>query len=235
MRITILEDEKQVSDKILLFLEKYGNENNIYLDVNVFADGYSLLRNYKGDADVLFLDIQLPDITGMEVAKRIRKIDQDVVIVFVTNLHQYAIDGYEVGAFDFILKPLNYMGFSLKLDRICKELSHKSKEEKIMLSTREGLKKLNVADIYYVEVVDHDAVFHLAGEEVRIRRPLSNIAAELAPFYFVLCNSCYLVNLRRIKEVKNNTVFVGDAQLPISKSKRKSFFEEMAKYIGGTV
>ena len=203
--------------------------------MEIYEEGQTLLQNYREDIDILFLDIQLPDITGMEVAKQIRKIDKNVLIVFVTNLHQYAIEGYEVGAFDFVLKPLNYTGFSMKLERICNELLHKSRQETYTIKTRQGMRKLLIIDIDYVEVMNHDLIFHMGEEKIKIRRTMSELVRALSPYYFSQCNSCYLVNLRRIEEIKGNVVRVGNELLTISKQKRKPFLEDVAKYIGGSV
>lgn len=108
MRVCVLEDEKIVADKLCSFIEKYCAEQGVRVEVQVFPDAFALLEGYHADVDILFMDIQLPVMNGMEAAKKIRETDEKVLIVFVTNLAQYAVEGYDVNAFDFILKPVEY-------------------------------------------------------------------------------------------------------------------------------
>ncbi len=237
MKIGILEDERDVAEKIKQYIAKYfekrgGGES---LELHSYADAYELLENYRADFDVLFMDIQLNMMTGMEAAERIRRQDSRVLIVFVTNLAQYAVEGYQVNAFDFILKPVDYNGFAMKLDRIARELEHRSDDVFVNLKTKDGYVRLNVARIAYVEVRAHDLIYHADGETVAVRGTLKNAASELEGRYFSLCNSCYLVNLACVKRANKTVVLNTGEELPISQGKRKQFLSELAKYMGGTI
>ena len=237
MKIGILEDERDVAEKIKQYIAKYfekrgGGES---LELHSYADAYELLENYRADFDVLCMDIQLNMITGMEAAERIRRQDSRVLIVFVTNLAQYAVEGYQVNAFDFILKPVDYNGFAMKLDRIARELEHRSDDVFVNLKTKDGYVRLNVARIAYVEVRAHDLIYHADGETVAVRGTLKNAASELEGRYFSLCNSCYLVNLACVKRANKTVVLNTGEELPISQGKRKQFLSELAKYMGGTI
>ena len=237
MKIGILEDERDVAEKIKQYIAKYfekrgGGES---LELHSYADAYELLENYRADFDVLFMDIQLNMMTGMEAAERIRRQDSRVLIVFVTNLAQYAVEGYQVNAFDFILKPVDYNGFAMKLDRIARELEHRSDDVFVNLKTKDGYVRLNVARIAYVEVRAHDLIYHADGETVAVRGTLKNAASELEGRYFSLCNSCYLVNLACVKRANKTVVLNTGEELPISQGKRKQFLSEFAKYMGGTI
>lgn len=237
MKIGILEDERDVAEKIKQYIatcfEKRGGGES--LELHSYADAYELLENYRADFDVLFMDIQLNMMTGMEAAERIRRQDSRVLIVFVTNLAQYAVEGYQVNAFDFILKPVDYNGFAMKLDRIARELEHRSDDVFVNLKTKDGYVRLNVARIAYVEVRAHDLIYHADGETVAVRGTLKNAASELEGRYFSLCNSCYLVNLACVKRANKTVVLNTGEELPISQGKRKQFLSELAKYMGGTI
>ena len=118
-KILALEDEKPQQELLARFLTKYREANPVFqYSLTIYDRGIQLLTEYHRDADLIFLDIRVPDTKGINVAKEIRKNDEKVMIVFITNLTQYAIDGYSVGAFDYILKPLKYASFEAKLDRI---------------------------------------------------------------------------------------------------------------------
>lgn len=224
---------KKIKQYIATYFEKRGGGES--LELHSYADAYELLENYRADFDVLFMDIQLNMMTGMEAAERIRRQDSRVLIVFVTNLAQYAVEGYQVNAFDFILKPVDYNGFAMKLDRIARELEHRSDDVFVNLKTKDGYVRLNVARIAYVEVRAHDLIYHADGETVAVRGTLKNAASELEGRYFSLCNSCYLVNLACVKRANKTVVLNTGEELPISQGKRKQFLSELAKYMGGTI
>lgn len=235
MRIGILEDEQEVADKIKSYVLKYFGERGREVETFSYPDAFELIESYHADLDVLFMDIQMNLMNGMEAAKHIRQSDPHVLIVFVTNLAQYAVEGYEVNAFDFILKPVDYHGFSMKLDRICKELDHRNPGEFINVKTKEGITRLNVSDIAYVEVRAHDLIYHAGGESFVARGALKNVAQELEKHYFSLCNSCYLVNLAYVRKVNKTVLLSTGDELFVSQGKRKQFMSELAKYIGGTI
>ena len=186
------------------------------------------------DADLIFFDIEMPGLSGMDVAKKVREYDKHTTIVFVTNLAQYAIEGYSVNAFDFLLKPINYSSFELKLDRVFHELHHHMDENFITIGNKQGITRLNVNDILYVEVKNHDLIYHSLKEEYRIRSTMLKAVEELSQYHFELCNACYLVNLKYVNRIENNMVEIGESKLMISQSRRKTFLSSFAKYLGGT-
>jgi len=237
MKITILEDEKQVSDKIESFIRKYFDETKLGTPtVSVFNNGFDLLENYTNDTDVLFMDIQLPGISGMDAAKEIKAKDKNVIIVFITNLAQYAIKGYEVNAFDFILKPIDYDGFKMKLERIVTEYNHLNEGEYITIKNKEGLIRIPMDSLLYLEVVSHNIVFHTNETQYELRGALQDYVESLSDHYFVLCNKGYLVNLAHVRKVDKLFAVMSDGtQLLISKGKRKTFLEDLNKYLGGTI
>ena len=199
LRIGILEDEKARSDELMGFLERYKNEHGSFsYSVKVYETGGKLLFDYKQDYDLLFLDIRLPDMLGIDAAREIRKIDPNVMIVFVTSLTQYAIDGYEVNAFDYILKPLMYQPFALKLTRILNILNRASAKKMLTLKTKQLTFRLDTDVILYVEVSGHNLIFHTLEREYRIWGTLSKIEQELEGGSFSRCNACYLVNLKYV-------------------------------------
>ena len=234
LRIGILEDEKARSDELLQFLERYKSEHERFsYSTKVFSAGCQLLFDYKQDYDLLFLDIRLPDMLGIDAAREIRKTDENVMIVFVTNLTQYAIAGYEVNAFDYILKPLLYQPFSLKLTRILNILNRDSSKKMLTLKSRQLSLRVDADSVLYVEVSGHDLIFHTAEQEYRIWGTLSGIEQELDGGSFFRCSACYLVNLKYVEHIKGLTVSVKGHELSISRNRRREFMEALARYKGG--
>ena len=111
-RIGIAEDDPSFQKTISEYIERYKKETNIDIQASFFQDGNDLVFKYEPIYDVLLLDIVMPKMKGMDAAREIRKRDQRVLIIFITNMAQYAINGYEVGALDFVLKPIKYFSFS---------------------------------------------------------------------------------------------------------------------------
>ena len=127
--IAIVEDEATFIEQLIEYLHQFEEENHVEFKVSVFQDGAEILKDYKNEYDAIFFDIEMPKVNGMQAAEQIRDMDDDVVIMFITNMAQYAIQGYSVGALDFVMKPINYYTFSMKLKRVLKRVEKKDKEQ----------------------------------------------------------------------------------------------------------
>ena len=236
LKIGILEDEPEQCEKLLEFLHLYEQKYpDFSCSTDVFDTANKLLFNYRPGFDILFMDIRLPDMLGIDAARQIRKTDEDVLIIFVTNLSQYAIDGYSVNAFDYILKPLLYGAFETKLERICHVLAHRRTRTYLTLHTKQETYRLEVDTIVYIEVSGHDLVFHTEKGDCQVWGTLSRYEQELPADYFSRCNACYLVNLKYVRGVRGGIVDLGCASLAVSRNRNKSFLSDLAKYKGGSV
>ena len=233
-RICIVEDDPTTSATLDEYLHRYADNHNVKVETKRFANAFDFLESFSSDADAIFFDIEMPGMNGMEAAKKIREKDAFVTIVFVTNLAQYAIEGYSVDALDFILKPLHYDAMELKFDRIFNELSHHEKEETLTVIRKGNVQVIKISQIEYVEISNHNLIYHLNKGEITTWGSLSSVSEKLSPHHFVLANACYLVNLQYVRGIEGNDVVVGANRLPISKSKRKAFLSELAMYFGGT-
>ena len=196
LNIIILEDQAEQADRLSHMLKKYAESHEGFAyNLKLYDRSIPFLTEYKCDADLLFLDIQIPDMLGMEAAKRIRQMDNRVMIIFVTMLTQYAIEGYSVGAFDYVLKPVRFEEFSSKMDRVCRMLAHQSTSMTLEVRTKEEIRRINVDDITFIEVSNHDVLIHTDSEIIRQWGNLKTYEEKLAPAHFVRCNVSFLVNL----------------------------------------
>ena len=168
----------------------------------------------------------------MDAAEKIRELDEHVVLMFITNMAQYAIRGYSVGALDFVMKPINYYTFSMKIKRALKRVQKKEMPT-ILLTTPDGVKKLNVSQIYYVEIQGHMLHYHTDEGEFVVRGTLLSAEQMLPSGFFVKCNHWYLVNLQHVTEVRKNTAIVGNFELEISRRNRAGFLKALAEHMGG--
>lgn len=133
IRIAIVEDEDLYIRQLTQYLEKYEKKEQEDFEITVYRDGDGITSQYNAQFDIILMDIQMKFVNGMTAAEEIREVDSEVVIIFITNMTQYAIRGYEVDAFDYILKPVSYFAFSQSL---AGRLPESKKEEVDMLRFR---------------------------------------------------------------------------------------------------
>ena len=236
LKIVILEDETPQLDRLAGFLARYQADHpDFTYTLETYDRGILLLEAYKRDADLIFLDIRVPDMLGMDVARHIRKVDNQVMIVFVTSLTQYAVDGYSVEAFDYILKPIHYASFSAKLDRALRVLGHREPQLMLDLRTKESARRLPADGVIYIEISAHDLLFHTSGETIKLWGTLSKYEELLRPVHFARPSTSFLVNLKYVRGVKKDEVLLSGGTVPLSRSKRKEFLAALAQYKGGSV
>ena len=200
--------------------------------VTVFEAATQILESYEPLYDMILMDIDMPGINGMDAADQIRQTDQDVVIVFITNIASFAIRGYEVGAMDFVVKPITYYNFSTRLARALKR-SRSREPRQIILTLADGVKKLEVGQIYYVEVQNRMLHYYTQESVFAVRGTMQSVQQMLEAYSFAKCNHWYMVNLRHVSEVKKNTVVVGEYELEISRRNRTPFLKALTEYVGG--
>lgn len=116
-KIAIVEDREETRESLNRFVRQYAQEQGLQVEISLITDGAEIAEHYTPGFDIIFMDVEMPRLDGFGAAEAIRAVDADVVLVFVTNMAQYAIRGYEVDALDYVLKPVNYYQFCTKLSR----------------------------------------------------------------------------------------------------------------------
>ena len=233
-KIAVVEDNSESFEILYGYFDKFSKEFNSNFRVTRFSDGEKFLQSYKKkDFDIILMDIDLPGLNGMETVKKLRELDQDVTVVFVTNLAQYAVAGYEVNAFDFIVKPFTYYHFSVKMRRVINRFEGKRDIRFWINVTGSGRKEINSAKLKYVEVVKHKVIYHTEEGDFVTLGSMLKAQEQLKEASFALCNRCYLVNLKYVTGVHLFEVIVGGEALQISHLKRNEFLAELNHYISG--
>lgn len=233
MNFAIIDDEEKQSEKLVELLtlfhdEVESNSDNYHIDT--FNNGDLFLSNYHKNYDIIFMDIKMPTESGMSVAKKLRNIDSDVKLVFVTQMSQYAIDGYQVGAYDYILKPINKTRFFSMMKRCLRKIEENNSKDIILLKTQYGQTNINISSIRYIEVQGHKCVVH-AEDDYSVWLTLSKIEQMLSAYeFFCRINSCYLINLNYVKSSKGYEVNISDTTLYISRDKKKNFQIAMSRH-----
>ena len=232
IRIALVEDEAEMRAQLQGYVQRhtrqYGTENK----KTEFADGMELLDDYRPVYDILFLDVEMKHLDGMETARRVRELDKDVIIVFITNMPQYAIGGYAVGALDYVLKPVPYFAFSQQLLKAVARLEKRARHY-LTVPVEGGLRRLDTASIYYLESEGHRVHFYTDEGDFSAPGALKTFEEKLAACPFARCNSGYLVNLAQVRELRQSTVQVGPCELQVSRPQRKAFLAALTDYIGG--
>lgn len=233
LNVVIVEDEPEAANVLKSYFSKMSSEEKIDFNISVFSDGESFLKEYKPGYDIVLMDIELPGLNGMETTKVLRTKDQNVVVIFVTNLAQYAVEGYSVGALDFIVKPVNYFNFEMKMKRAISR-STSQKNVKLWISLKGGEKRcISSNSIKYIEVMNHSLTFHTTSGDFETTGSIANIFTELKNLPFAMCNRCFLVNLRFVQSTSDYNVLVGDTNLQISHLKRKEFLQKLNRFFSG--
>ena len=232
IRIAMVEDEAAVREQLQGYIQRYTRQYGTEFAVTEFSDGVEILDAYRPVYDIVLLDVEMKHLDGMETARRIRELDRDVVLLFITNMAQYAIKGYAVGALDYVLKPVPYFAFSQQLQKAEEKLRRRARHY-LAVPVEGGLRRLDTAQIYYMESEGHRVHFYTEEGEFSAPGALKTFEEKLADLPFARCNSGYLVNLALVKSVQQGLAQVGPYELQVSRPKRKSFLAALADYIGG--
>ncbi len=232
IKIALVDDEREERERLLGYCRDLRKEVMDELDVRTFASGDEFLSRQGESYDLICLDIDMEGRDGISTAKEIRKTDSQVIIIFVTNMAQMAIKGYEVRALDFVVKPVNYYSFALKMKNALSMIENRKTME-IVLPTPGGMQKFSSDELYYVEVSGHYLSYHTKDGVFRQKASMKEIEDRLGGLSFKRCNNCYLVNLKHVSSVDRDEIRVGGDRLKISRPRRKEFLQSLANYMGG--
>ncbi len=232
MKIAIIDDNAADRKSLHTYIKKFFQEIAEEVTVDSYSEAVSFLKNYNYGYSFIIFDIDMPEISGIDAAKELRKNDPNVVLMFVTNMPQYALEGFAVDAVDYVLKPISYPDFKLKMQKAMRYIKV-SEDHSLAISTTEGYVQVLTSDIYYIESQLHYATYHTKQGDYRTRASLRDIEPNLTGLHFVRCSNSYLVNLKYVEAIQGNDVTVAGTPLPISRGKKNSFMSEFTKYAGG--
>ena len=231
MRIAVCDDEelfriefKSVLDKVLI---------NAEYDIDTFSGGSSLYDAFlKNPFDLVFLDIEMPGIDGITLAKRLRAVSENVQIVFLTSHIEYALEGYEVNALRYLVKPVDMN----KLSEVLKYIQDKKNNSRQIMIKQEGEDiVIDISDIIYMESMDKNVRIVTSKSEYITRYNISDYEEELKNSGFLRIHRGYLISLSKVKKiVKNDVVMDGDISLPVSRSNIKTLKDALYAYVEGT-
>lgn len=235
-RAIIVEDDQDAADALRAHLSRFGNEAQVEFSVEVLSSALELLET-RHPCDIYFLDIGLPGVNGMEAAQIIRQTDEVTPIVFVTDLAQYAVRGYSVDALDFMVKPVGYQDFALRMRRALRVMA-RNDGARVTLPTATGLRVVALRDVVFIEIIKHDLYWHVAGvaEPLRMRGSLKALEEELPQDRFCRIAAGYIVNMGHIKAASGSEVVMSDGtRLAVSRSRKAEALAAFSRFAGGSI
>ena len=226
--IAIVEDTKSERERLQSFMEQYCREKGLELQLQLFEDGAAFLEQYPAALDVVLLDIEMPGLSGLDTARRMREFDKNVQLLFVTYLVQYAIEGYSVDAADFLPKPVSYPTFCSRMDRLMGKLRYFAPRFLMTSYAREPI-SCQIQQISYIESLNKKTILHMAdGQEYFSSEPLYALEEKLRGEAFFRCHNAFLVNLGHVCTVGANELTVSGQTIPVSKYRKKEFLQKLA-------
>ena len=230
IRIAICDDEKHMSDHIRSMVLNFFRKKNREISLRMFSSGEELL-NYNGQIDILFLDIQMKDMDGMETARRLRADKFRGFLVFITVLKEMVFQSFEVQAYDYLVKPVDDKQFEKTMERLYASMQNASEDSLLVQKGYEG-RIIREDEIVFCEIIDRKIYLNLAsGEVVDYYERIENLETKLNNRFY-RCHRSYLINLKHLKGYKNGTACMDNGkEIPVSRLRSREFSGVVLQYM----
>ena len=230
IRIAICDDEKHMSDHIRAMASDFFRKKNREIQLRTFLSGEELL-NYDGQMDILFLDIQMNGMDGLETARKLRAGKFRGFLIFITVLKEMVFQSFEVQAYDYLVKPVDEKQFGKTMERLYTSMQNASEDS---LLVQQGYERRIVPkdEIVFCEIIDRKIYLNLtSGEVVDYYERIENLESKLDSHFF-RCHRSYLINLKHLKGYKNGTAYMDNGkEVPVSRLRSKEFSSVVLQYM----
>ena len=227
-RIAIVDDDRADAERLTAYLARYGEEKQQRLDCACFPSADEFLASYRMQYDIIFMDIRMRGTNGMEAAQKLREKDQAVILIFLTSLAQYAVQGYEVDALAYILKPVTYPALKMKMEKAI--VRCKKDAPDIVINTGGASVCVNADELKYVEIFDHNIQYRTASGVLKAYGTLKDVEAALPETGFFRLNKQTIVNLRYVTRIEGGNATVDGREFVISRQRKKEFLAHYHRY-----
>lgn len=231
--IVVCDDEKNFREIMKRYIQRYQEEHEVCFCIREFDDGSELINKMPKEIDILFLDIKMEAMDGIEAAKKIRSFNEWTPIVFLTSAAEYALEGYKVDAFDYLIKPIPYEKFDVVLSKMLKKISGRINKS-LMIKSNDIWYRIHIGDIVFAEMLRRHCIIHTMYETYVSTKKLKDIESELDQDNFFRCNSGYIVNFDYIEKIVQSDIYLSNGDIiTVSRPKKKMFTTKLTEYWGG--
>lgn len=231
LKVAIVENNPDDLALLCENLEKYKKSNNTKILISSFKSAEAFLASNINDYDLAFIDIELDGESGIEASLKLRKKNQSIFIIFVTNMPQYALQGYKVNALDYIIKPITYNALAFRMKQI--EIIQRDRIPSIGISFNREEMRLSTSSIYCIGISDHLITFYTEKGEFSKSDSISlkKLEKKYEKFGFARCCSSYLVNLRWVEKIDHSFVYVNKQKYPLSRTMKNAFITKYSRAV----
>ena len=225
VKIAIIDDNDLDAANLESSIKRYqeAHKDTCSFAITKFNRGINFLEPFNDIFDVAFLDIDMPVMSGLECAKKIRENGSQMSIVFVTNYASLAVDGYGVDALDFVVKPVKDVDLNRAMDKLFNKLEAEEKEDKLIVKTKSGYQTIRIKTIKYVEINVHDVYYYTTTGVYKTREVLKQIEKNINNPKFVMCSSSYLINLDFVDSIEKDDIRIDGRRIKIARTRKKDF------------
>lgn len=228
--VAICDDENYMSDIIEKMVSDFFHRKNMDVVITRFSSGEELLK-YDGRIDILFLDIQMKEMDGMETARRMRKRKFKGFLIFITILKEMVFESFEVQAYDYLVKPIEKAYIEKMMERLFVSLQSSS-ETNLLVQKGYESRIVPFEDIVFCEIIDRKVYLHLESSEVvDFYDRIENLETKLDDRFF-RCHRSFLINMKYLKGYKNGRAYMNDGiEIPVSRLRSKEFSSVILQYM----
>ncbi|MEG1131517.1 MAG: LytTR family DNA-binding domain-containing protein [Romboutsia sp.] len=231
LKIALCEDEQSQRKTIKNYINEIFKKDGKNYELIEFENGESLLKEYPKGVDILFLDIQMGNLNGMDTARKIREFDEKVEIIFITGVWEYVQEGYEVRAYRYLIKPVDFENFA-KQFKLCTSYIEKQKNSSILATYKGESNKIPVNSIVYIETDNRNTIIHTMDKSYKSNMGISKLEKDLEDENFLRCHNSFLINLQYISKIGQNSVNLSKFEVLVSRHKMKDLKLKFTNLLG---
>ncbi|MGL4738458.1 MAG: LytR/AlgR family response regulator transcription factor [Cellulosilyticaceae bacterium] len=234
IHFVICEDEVAQRELLRDYIQKMMLAREEGSKILAYESGEQLLNHYPSQADVIFLDIQMGQMSGIETAKAIRKFDEEVALIFVTGDPGFMQKGYEVDARRYLLKPISYEEFEKQVTPCIQKISEK-RSHYIWIKSEYNDYKILVSQIKYAEKVGRKLILHTESRIYETCMSMKELEERLGEDYFMRCHKSFFVNLMKVEGIEKDRILLGGEWIPVGRLLMKTLKKQLLEVLGAKV
>ncbi|CEN75943.1 two-component signal transduction response regulator [[Clostridium] sordellii] len=233
-RIVICEDDNLQRNEINSFISEIFSEISNNIKIFEFSSAEEVIESKLEGIDIYFLDIQMDNLNGMDLAKEIRKQNETSKIIFITSLLEHVQDGYVVKAYRYLIKPIKYEDLKEHILSCISDII-KERENFIIIKENGITYKVNTKEITYIEIIKKDITIHTIYKKYNIKNRIKNLEKELNMYNFFRCHKSYLINMEYIDFIGKDNLMIKGVEIPVSKYRMSGLKTKLTNLLGAII